>query len=90
MVDQGCRFASDPTPSHTRAVPYHRFKVGQTVVAPAGGPHALIPRGPHIVVRLMPLIGREPRYRVRSTVDGHERVVPEGQIKLTDAKLSEQ
>jgi hypothetical protein len=41
-----------------RPMPYHRFKVGQTVVAPLGGPHALIPRGPHMIVRLLPLVGR--------------------------------
>ncbi len=54
-------------------------------MAPSGGPHALMPRGPHVIVRLMPLSGREPEYRVRSTVGGRERVVVESQIKLTNA-----
>ena len=38
-----CRpFAAGAAPHHMSAMPYHRFKVGQTVVAPFGGPHALI------------------------------------------------
>jgi hypothetical protein len=39
-------------PPHIHGMPYHRFKVGLTVVAPYGGPHALIPRGLHVIVRL--------------------------------------
>ena len=68
-------------PSQMHPVPYHRFKVGQTVEAPTGGPNAMIPRGPHIIVRLMPLVGGEPQYRIRSTADGIERVVVESQIR---------
>jgi hypothetical protein len=44
-------------------------------VAPFGGPHAFIPHGPFVIVRLLPLVGDKSQYRVRSTVDGHERVV---------------
>jgi hypothetical protein len=62
-------------------MPYHRFKVGQTVVAPFGGPDALIPHGPLVIVRLLPLVDGEPQYRVRSEAEGHERVVLERQIK---------
>ena len=36
-------------------MPYHRFKVGQTVVAPSSGPGAVIPHGPLVIVRLLPL-----------------------------------
>ena len=64
---------------HMRPVPYHRFKVGQIVVASLGGPHALTPRRPHVIVR--PLAGREPQYRIRSDADGLERVVLESQIR---------
>ena len=63
-------------------MPYHRFKLGQTVVAPSGERDALLPLGPYVIVRLLPLVGQEPHYRVRSTVDGHERALLEGQIKL--------
>jgi hypothetical protein len=62
-------------------MPDHSFEVGQTVVAPFGGTHALVPRGPYVVVRLLPLVADQPQYRVRSTEDGHERVVTEQQIK---------
>jgi hypothetical protein len=48
--------AFDAAPSHMHLMPYHRFKVGQTIVAPSGGPHAVIPRGPHVIVRLLPLV----------------------------------
>jgi hypothetical protein len=63
-------------------MPYHRFKVGQTIVAPFGGSHALIPRGPHVIVRLLPLVDGEPQYRIRSAADGQERVVLERYIVL--------
>ena len=33
-------------------MPYHRFKVGQTVVAPSEGRDLHIPRGPLVIVRL--------------------------------------
>lgn len=62
-------------------MPRHRFEVGQTVVAPVAGPHSLVPGGPYIVLRLLPIQDGEPGYRVRSEVDGHERVLQESQIK---------
>ena len=62
-------------------MPYHRFKVGQTVVAPSGVRDALVPRGPYLIVRLLPLIDDEPHYRVKSAVDGHERALLESQIR---------
>jgi hypothetical protein len=76
--------ASDASPSQIDAMPYHRFKVGQTVVAPSGGLDALIPRGPFVVVRLLPFVNGEPHYRVRSLVDGHQRAVLERQIRLVE------
>jgi hypothetical protein len=64
-------------------MPYHRCKLGQTVEAPSGGPNAMIPRGPFVIVRLLPLAGAEPQYRVRSTA-GIERVVLESQIRRVE------
>jgi hypothetical protein len=58
--------------------------VGQIVVAPFGGPDALIPRGLHVIARLLPLVGREPQYRIRSDADGLERVVLESQIRRVE------
>jgi hypothetical protein len=78
--------ASTALPPQIFGVPYHRFKVGQTVVAPSGGPHALIPRGVHVIVRLLPLDGGEPQYRILSKVDGHERCVLESQIVPIEEK----
>jgi hypothetical protein len=69
-------------PSQIHAMPYHRFKVEQTVVAPSGGPGAVIPRGPLVIVRLLPVVDGDPQYRVLSKIDGHERVVSERQIRL--------
>ena len=63
------------------AMPHHRFKVGQTVVAPSGVRDALIPPGPYVIVRLLPPVGSEPHYRVKSAVDGHERALLEGQMR---------
>ena len=62
-------------------MPCHRFKVGQTVVAPSGVRDALIPRGPYVIVRLLPPIDDEPHYRVKSVADGHERALLESQIR---------
>ena len=62
-------------------MPYHRYKVGQTIVAPSGGRDAPISSGPYVIVRLLPLVGEEPHYRVKSTLDGHERALLEGQIR---------
>jgi hypothetical protein len=74
--------ASTRSPPQMFGVPYHRFKVGQTVAAPSGGPHALIPRGVHVIVRLLPLDAGDPQYRILSKVDGLVRVVRESQIVL--------
>ena len=60
---------SEAVRSQIRAMPYHRFKLGQTVVAPSGGQDALIPSGPYVIVRLLPWWGgsRTTGSRARST-----------------------
>ena len=65
-------------------MPYHRFKVGQTVVAPSEARDLHIPRGPLVIVRLLPLVDGQPQYRVRSEADGLDRVVLERQIRLAE------
>ncbi len=57
---------------------YHRFKIAQTITSIAPD----IPTGPFVIVRLLPHIDREPQYRVTSTIDGHQRTIPESQIRL--------
>jgi hypothetical protein len=71
-------------PPQIAVMPYHRFKVGQTVVAPSEGRDLHIPRGPLVVVRLLPLVDGEPQYRVRSEAEGHDWVVLERQIRLVE------
>ena len=39
-----------------------------------------IPLGPYVIVRLLPIEDGEPHYRVRNSVDGHERALLESQI----------
>ena len=45
-----------------------------------------IPLGPYVVVRLLPVEDAEPRYRVRSSVDGRERALLESQIMLPEER----
>jgi hypothetical protein len=58
----------------------HKFQVGQFV--------ALIPRvirqaapGTYEITRLMPENEAEPRYRIKSEAERHERVVPESELE---------
>jgi hypothetical protein len=78
----GRPIAFDAVPSQIPAMPAHRFRVGQTVVVPWSGPEGALPLGPYVIVRLLPLVAGEPQYRVRSSVDGHERALLESQIRL--------
>ena len=55
---------------------YHRFKLAQTVTSLSPD----IPAAPLVIVRLLPLAGGEPRYRVMNTIDGLQRALPESQI----------
>ena len=65
-------------------MPYHRFKLGQTVETHDGAAPAAIPRGPHTVVQLLPSAAGELQYRIRSAADGVERVVVESQVRRMD------
>ena len=76
--------AFDGAPAQINTVPHHRFRIGQTVVAPSGGPDAVIPRGPYIIVRCQPMEDGQPQYRVKSSFDGHERALLESQIRLLE------
>ena len=84
-----CRDCLRRRATYIRIMPYHRFKVGQTVVAPFDGSHALIPRGPLIILRLLPLVDGDPQYRVRCAADGLERVVLESQIRPEEEPSAE-
>jgi hypothetical protein len=58
----------------------HKFAVGQTFEFLPSSRDGGIPRGRYKVQRLLPAERRECQYRVQHTVDGHERVVLEGQL----------
>lgn len=63
----------------------HRYRIGQTVrfaKASRGTGLGGTPDGSFQVVRLLPEYLGTYQYRVKSTSDGHERVVAEGEIVL--------
>lgn len=62
---------------------YHRFKLGQTVVAHAPS----IPSGPYIITRLLPLVGKEPHYQGKSE-NGVVRALMESQIRAVSVAPS--
>src|SRR3954466_5636203 len=62
-------------------MPRHRFEVGQKVMVPGVGLHPVVPPGPYVVVRLLPVQDGEPGYHVRSEVDGRERALMESRIR---------
>ena len=57
----------------------HKFKAGQSVTLIASRLRAM-PKGRFRVVRLLPAERGINQYRIQSTIDGHERVVMEGEI----------
>jgi hypothetical protein len=56
----------------------HRFEIGRVVRAPPRQ-NSTIPPGNYEVMRKLPSSDatRDPQYRVKSVLDGHERVVKE-------------
>ena len=58
-------------------MPRHRFKVGGAVTAYAPG---IIPPGPYVITRLLPLVGEEPHYQGQGG-DGAVRTLLESQIR---------
>jgi hypothetical protein len=59
----------------------HLFTIGQQVEFVAGRFDANVPRGIYTVVRQLPGAAEGREYRVRHQKDGHERVVPERQLR---------
>ncbi len=58
----------------------HKFKVGQTVNLTPNRQDGDAPPGAYTIQRLLPVEGRDIRYRVRNSRDGHERVVVEDRL----------
>ena len=59
----------------------HKFEVGH-VVRSQMRPDGVIPPGNYEIVRHLPSrdAERDPQYRVKSVLDGHERIVRESEI----------
>ena len=51
-------------------MPFHRFKIGQQVVA-------TVVTGPYEITRLLPLVAGVPYYRAKKLSDGRERALSE-------------
>ncbi len=58
----------------------HKFTAGQTVQYSPGWPRENASGGQFTIVRLYPLVGNTPQYRIKSKRDGHERMVAEDQL----------
>jgi hypothetical protein len=59
----------------------HKFKVGQSVDIVGQQRLASSPLGKFEIVRLMPTEHGRHQYRVRSRLDGHERMVAESELE---------
>lgn len=59
----------------------HSFAVGQRIEVASGRFDGAAPPGIYTVVRLLPNDSSDREYRVKSTHDGHERVMRESQIR---------
>ena len=58
----------------------HKFQVGDTCHFRPSAFDRMARQGAYEVVRLLPAEGLGHQYRIKSTVDGHERVVSEAQL----------
>ena len=69
-------------PEHSIRGPDHKFHIGQAVefFPNRGVDHKA--RGRYTIVRLLPMDGNTPQYRVKHKTDGHERMVRENELGL--------
>ena len=58
----------------------HKFRVGQAVEFFPDPGTDRSSRGRYTIVRLLPLEGNTPQYRIKSALDGQERLVRENQL----------
>ncbi len=65
----------------------HKFAVGQTVDFLPGPGDANVPRGKYRIQRLQPSETKDPQYRVKHAVDGHERIVGESNLAARDTRF---
>jgi hypothetical protein len=58
----------------------HKFHVGQAVEYFASRRFDRLAGGRYMIVRLLPIEGNTPQYRIKSALDGRERMVRESEI----------
>ena len=58
----------------------HKFSVGEAVDYFASKRFDRLAGGRYTVVRLLPIEGNTPQYRIKSALDGRERMVRESEI----------
>jgi hypothetical protein len=58
----------------------HKFRVGQAVAFAPEPSADRLSKGRYTIVRLLPLEGNTPQYRIKSSADGHERIARESQL----------
>ena len=59
----------------------HKFATGDRVAVVPDRNNPNVRPGTYAVVRVLPLAGSGPQYRVKHTLDSHERVVEEAQLR---------
>ncbi len=72
--------ATDRQPTKGRSMPGHKYKVGQVLQFTPNIFEGAARRGSYSVVRLLPADDGGNQYRIKSSLDGHERVVREHQL----------
>lgn len=75
---------------HRIRTPEHKFHVDQVVDFFPGRGIDHKTKGQYTIVRLLPMDGDTPQYRIRNKGDGHERMVREhelGSRKAADSSL---
>jgi hypothetical protein len=69
-------------PEHKIRAPDHKFEVGQAVEFFPNRAVDHKAKGRYTIVRLLPMDGNTPQYRVKRKADGHERMVREHELGL--------
>jgi hypothetical protein len=72
--------SADQRQAKRSLMPVHKFKVGQTLQFSPNMFENSARKGSYTVVRLLPAENGCNQYRIKSFLDGHERVVREDQL----------
>jgi hypothetical protein len=69
-------------PEHRIRASDHKYRVGQAVEFFPNRRVDHKARGRYTIVRLLPMDGNTPQYRVKNATNGHERMVWENELGL--------